>query len=238
MHTRIVIPALLGAPAATAGAQDMPQVSLAAPPPFAIEVSVKHYRTGEDLLHDRIYHLITVAPLTEYHGWFGPRVADQADLHGWKVDVFARHSTKVAAACAAAKDGYAADLSIEPEFFSVDEHSYMFARFQHRHFRWGSAVSFLSQATQDSPPHFYVPHNGHLEYEVWGVTPDKRFTVVASVGVSHPKLADWGAGVRDTRTIGALKRDKDYKLVERCSPEAFEPTLTAFDRMLDTLVIQ
>jgi hypothetical protein len=238
MHSRSVIPALLLAVAATTRAEDTPQVTLSVPPPFATEVTVKHYRTGEDLLHDQTYHLITVAPLTQYHGWFGPRVADQADLHGWKVDVFARYSQKVAAACAAVKDGYAADLNIEPEFFGVAERSYMFARFQHKRFRWGTAVSFLSQATQDSPPHFYVPHNGHLQYEVWGVTPDKRFTVVASVSVSHPKLADWGANVRDTRTIAALRRDKDYKLVEKCSAEAFEPTLTAFNRMLDTLVIR
>ena len=81
----------------------------------------------------------------------------------------------------------------------------MFARFHHKRCTWGTAVSFLSQATQDSPPHFYVPHNGHLEYEVWGVTSDKRFTVVASISVSHPKLADWGdERLRDTRTITEL----------------------------------
>ena len=52
-------------------------------------------------------------------------------------------------------------------------------------------------------------------YEVWGITLDKRFTVVASVSISHPKFADWGdERSRDTRTITALKRDSDYKLVE------------------------
>jgi hypothetical protein len=239
MYKRNVIAVVACAFAASGSAEDSPQVSLSVPPKFATEVSVKHYRKGQDLLHDQNYHLIAVAPLTQYHGWFGPRVADQADIHGWDVDVFARYSPKVAAACAAAKDGYEADLNIEPEFFGVDERSYMFARFQHKRFSLGTAVSFLSQATQDSPPHYYVPHNGHLQYEVWGVTPDKRFTVVASVSVSHPKLADWGdERLRDTRTIVALKRDKDYKLVERCSPDQFEPSLTAFNRMLDTLVIR
>jgi hypothetical protein len=236
MRKHSVTVAVVFALVQSAFAADAPQVTLSVPPAFATEVTVKHYRKGQDLSHDPTFHLITVAPLTEYHGWFGPRVADQANLHGWAVSVFARYSSKVAAAWAAAKDGYEADLSIEPEFFGLNEPSYMFARFQRKHFSWGRAVSFLSQFTQDAA--YYVPHNGHLHYEVWGVIADRKVTVVASVPVSHPKLAAWGSGVRDARSIAALKRDKDYKLVESCSPEDFTPSLTAFDRMLDTLLIR
>jgi len=217
-------------------AEDMPVVSLSAPKPFVTDVTVDHYRTGQDLLHDATYHLITVAPLTEYHGWFGSRSADQAHIHGWKVDVFARYSPKVAAALVAAKDGYEADLNVEPEFFAADDRSYMFARFERKHFKWGDALSFFSQGTQDAG--VYVPHNGHLTYEVWGVTRDHRYTVVASIGVRHPKLADWGPDVRDARSIAALKRDRDYKRIERCGAREFEPSLVAFDRMLDTLVMR
>ena len=235
MYKRSVMTAVVCA-LASASAEDAPQVSLSVPSPFATEVTVKHYRKGQDLLHDPTFHLITVAPLTEYHGWFGPRVAHQANMHGWKVDVFARYSPKVAAACATARDGYEADLSIEPEFFGVDERSYMFARFEHKHFSWGDAVSFLSQSAQDSAE--YVPHNGHLTYEVWGLTRDHKYTVVASVAVSHHKLEDWGPDVRDAPSIAALKRDRDYKRVEKCSADEFEPSLTAFDRMLDALVIR
>ena len=235
MYKRSVMAAVVCA-LASASAEDAPQVSLSVPSPFATEVTVKHYRKGQDLLHYPTFHLITVAPLTEYHGWFGPRVAHQANMHGWNVDVFARYSPKVAAACATARDGYEADLSIEPEFFGVDERSYMFARFEHKHFSWGDAVSFLSQSTQDSA--VYVPHNGHLTYEVWGLTRDHKYTVVASVAVSHHKLEDWGPDVRDAPSIAALKRDRDYKRVEKCSADEFEPSLTAFDRMLDALVIR
>ena len=227
--------ALLYAFTATTRATEAPQVTLSVPPPFATDLAVRHYRKGQDLLHDPTFHLITNAPLTEYHGWFGPRSVKQADIHGWTVRVFTRYSPKVAAASAAAKDGYEADLSIEPEFFGVDERSYMFARFHHKHFSWGTAVSFLSQFTQDAA--YYVPHNGHLQYGVWGVTPDKRYTVVASVSVSHPKLEDWGERVRVAPSLAALKRDRDYRRVGRCSPEEFAPSLNAFDRMLDTLVI-
>jgi len=236
MHTHCVITALSAALIVGAWAADAPQVTLSVRPPFATEVTVKHYRKGQDLLHDATYHLIPVAPLTEYHGWFGPRRVRQADMHAWVVDAFAQYSPKVAAACTAAKDGYKADLNIEPEFFGIDQRAYMFARFQHKRFSWGSAVSFLSQAVQE--PALYVPHNGHLEYEVWGVTADKKFTVVAKLSVSHPKLGAWGEQVRIAPSMVALKRDRDYKLVERCSAEEFQPSLTASDRMLDTLVIR
>jgi hypothetical protein len=236
MNKRNAITVVLCIVAVFGRAADAPRVSLSVPPPFATDVTVKHYRSGQDLLHDPTFHLITVAPLTEYHGWFGPRVADQADIHAWTVGVCARYSQKAATACASAKDGYEADLNIEPEFFGLDERAYMFARFEHKRFSWGNALSFLSQTVQEVE--LYVPHNGHLRYEVWGVTPDKRYTVVASLSVSHPKLGDWGEHVRVARSMEALKRDKDYKLVERCSPKQFEPSLTAFDRMLDTLEIR
>ena len=236
MHKRSVTAAVVFALTQSAFAADTPQLTLSVPPEFATEVTVKHYRKGQDLLHDPTFHLTTVAPLTEYHGWFGSQRVRQADIHAWTVYVFAHYSPKVAAACAAAKDGYEADLSIEPEFFDLNERAYMFARFERKRFGWGSAVSFLSQTVQDVA--LYVPHNGHLEYEVWGFTPDRKFTVVAKVSVSHPKLGGWGPKVRVASSMDALKRDRDYKLVERCSPEQFEPSLTAFDRMLKTLLIR
>lgn len=135
-----------------------------------------------------------------------------------------------------AADGYQANLNECPEFLNWGDTSYLFSRFERKHFRWGDAVSFLSQSTQDSA--LYVPHNGHLAYEDWGVTYDHRFTVVARVSVAHPKLAGWIAKepeLRDARSIEALKRDRDYILVETCRPDEFEPSLTAFDQVIDSL---
>jgi hypothetical protein len=241
MQTRIVSKPLLAAVAVVGAyaallSDTPPRFSLDIPSGFNTSVTTRNFRKGEDLLHDQIYHLITVAPMTEYHGWFGPRVADQAHLHGWSVHVYARFNQKVAAAYAAAKDGYEADLNEEPEFLSAGDRSYMFARFERKHFRWGNGVSFFSQFTQDTG--MYVPHNGHLQYEIWGTTPDQRYTIVASISVSHPKLANWGPEVRDARNMEALKNDRDYKLVETCSPDEFEPGLTAFDRVVDSVRIE
>jgi hypothetical protein len=236
MHRTIIIATVAGYIVASASAVDTPQVTLSVPSAFATEVTVKHYRKGQKLSDDPTYQPVTIAPMTEYQGWFGSRNADQANNHGWKVDVFARYSPRVAAALTKAKDGYQANLNIDPEFFGLDDRSYMFARFERKHFKWGDAVSFLSQFTQDTG--VYVPHNGHLTYEVWGLTRDHKHTVVASVMVRHPKLANWGPEVRDAGSIAALKNDRDCKLVESCSPEEFEPSLTAFDRTLDTLSIR
>jgi hypothetical protein len=237
MRSRCLIATVLLTFAVSGRAADAPpDITLTVPQAFATALTIRHLRAGEDVLNSPPYRLTTVAPMTEYWGWFGPKDAPQADDHRWRVRVYATSSRKVAAAYASATNGFQADLNEAAEFLKYPEKSYMYARFERKHFRWGDAVSFFSQFTQDTG--MYVPHNGHLTYEVWGLTRDQRYTVVAHLAVSHPKLADWGPDVRDARSIEALKRDRDYKLVERCSPEQFEPNLTSFDRMLDTLVIR
>ena len=112
----------------------------------------------------------------------------------------------------------------------------MIARIRRKRVRWGNAVSFLSQGSQDA---LYAPENGRLSYHVWGVTADQRYTVIASVSVSHPKLPDfWDDRVRVFRSTEALKRDRDYKRLEKFKSEEFKPSLTAFDEMLDSLTIR
>lgn len=213
-----------------------PEINLEVPTAFGTEVTRKSYSQGKDLLHDEIDHLITVAPMSEYHGWFGSKTAPQASEHSWSVRVYARFSPKTAAAYTSARDGFQADLNEEPEFLGSSNRSYMYARFEHKQFPWGNAVSFFSQFTQDTAT--YVPHNGHLTYEIWGVTLDHKYTVIARLSVSHPKLAAWGPKVRDAGSITALKQDRDFKLVEACSPKEFTPSLTSFEHMVASLHIQ
>ena len=217
-----------------------PNFTLSVPASFATSVTVKHYRKGEDILNSPPFHLITGAPMTEYHGWYGPRTADQAHAHPWQLRVYGALSKKAIAAYATAHDGFEADLNEGPEFLSDNERSHVFARFKRKHFRWGNAVSFLSSAYQDTPDggRVYVPDNEHLSYEVWGVTQDRQHTVVASMLVSHPKLTKWGPDVRVVKSIDALKQDRDYKHIQTCSPKEFEPSLTAFDQLVDSLKLQ
>lgn len=172
--------------------------------------------------------------------WFGDKNADHGHHYGWTVAVYGIGSQKVIGAYARAQDGFEADLTKCPELFDCVgvAKPYMFARFERKQFRWGNAVSFLSQSpTQEET--LFVPHNGHLSYEVWGVTRDQRYTVVASIGVSHRQLSGWRSEERELRTVrslAALKKDKDYKLIEKCRPEEFEPSLKDFDRIIDALV--
>lgn len=235
-----VIAAVMAALATAAAAADPPssppEVTLAVSPPFR-ENSVKHYRPGEDILKSPPFRLTSTAAMTEHLGSFGPQVKKQEYSHGWRVSVYASSSKRVAAICTSAKDALAADLQKGPGLLEGEQPSDMVARFRPKRFSWGSAVSFLSQTTQDAA--LFVPHNGHLQYEIWGVTTDQKYTVIATISVSHPKLANWNAGkLRVARSLEALKRDRDYKRIETCKSEEFEPSLTAFERMLDSLTIR
>jgi hypothetical protein len=215
-----------------------PDFTLNIPASFGTSVTVKHYRKGEDILNSPPHRLTTVAPMTAYYGRCGPRSAG----HSWGVCVYAAPNKKVITAYATARDGFEADLNEEKEFFGLGQLATFdtFARFTRKHFRWGDAVSFLHSEYQDGPDGgaMYVPDNGHLRYEVWGVTREHEYTVVAYVWVRHPKLADWGPDVRVVKSIDALKQDRDYKHIETCSPKQFEPNLTAFDQLVGSLKLQ
>lgn len=224
---------------AKSSSKSPPNFRLSVPASFSTPVMVKHYRKGEDMLNQPPFHLITAAPMTEYYG--RPTV-DQAHRHAWQVRVYATLNPKVVAAYTKARDGFEAGLDEGQEFLGLGKVATfgVFARFRKKHFRWGDAVSFLHTGYQDGPGGgaMYVPDNDHLSYEVWGVTRDRQYTVVASVHVSHPKLTKWGPEVRIVRNIDALKQDRDYKHIETCSPNEFEPSLTAFDQLVDSLKMQ
>jgi hypothetical protein len=234
----LVTPALLttGGVGAISSSKSPPNFTLSVPASFATSVTVKRYRKGEDLLNSPPFHLITAGPMTEYHGWYGPRTAG----HAWTVRVYAVLNAKAISAYAKARDGFEANLDEGREFHGLGQVATFgtFARFRRKHFRWGEAVSFLHSEYQDGPDRgAYVPDNDHLRYEVWGVTRDRQHTVVASVSVSHPKLANW-PDVRVVDSIDALKRDRDYKLIETCSPDEFDPPITAFNRLVGTLKLE
>src|SRR5439155_4541611 len=149
-----------------------PDFTLNIPASFGTNVTVKHYRKGEDILNSPPFRLITTAPMMEHYARYRAGTSD----HVWGVRVYAALSKKVIAAYATARDGFEADLNEEPELLKgLNEPSHVFARFERKHFRWGNAVSFLSTKYQDTPDHeFYVPDNDHLKYEVWGVTRNRQ----------------------------------------------------------------
>ena len=267
------------APGATTPSIQAPTVKVDVPAEFQRSMAVHHFRKGEDVLHIDWMPTYAMAPMTRYAGDWPPQVRSQDDNHHWTIDVYAGSSPKVVAAYAHARDGYDADLDELSDFLQPprpasplvsDRHAsvYFFARFHRKHFIWGDAVSFCSQQTQDTS--MRTPENGHLRYEVWGVTKDRRHTVVAQVAVGHPKLETGGEEVREVvgrnpdlkrawddaykrndwrliaklrdetarKQMAELKNHPHSRLIESCSPDEFEPSLTAFDRMLNSLAVQ
>ena len=219
---------------------DPPRFHLSASPPFILLDRVERYRAGDVTYRDGSFRFVTTASVTRRYGDFGTRPKEQfPKTHGWSVSVYATFSEKVAAAYASTKDGYQPRITDGVKLETSDWGSYMVARLRRKQFRWGHAVSFLSQGTQDML--LDAPANGRLTYEVWGVTADQKHTVIARISVSHPKLPDYGDRTkppRAYRTVESVKKDPDYKRIERCKSEEFTPSLTAFDEMLGSLTIR
>ncbi len=187
------------------------------------------FKTGDYLVNSPPHIIKAKVPTSRIEGeWGNPNPAKYPFDHRWRIDVEFTDATSTAQAIAKATSGYDAGLDREG--------NYMFARFERKHFKWGKAISYFSQFTDDTGG--YVPHNGGLTYEIWGTTSNNRQIVHLTCSVTHRDLEEWGPNVRTTRSMKELHADKDYKLVETCAASDFEPTLSELDRLLDTLVIK
>jgi hypothetical protein len=188
------------------------------------------------------------APVTRYEGFWGARSSYSAERwFSWSLDVYAADCPRVRAAYAHAKNGEEADLDEGSDFISapasgrIPHAAYLFARFERKSFRWGTAVSFLSQTNQDNQE--FPPANGFLTYEVWGVTRDDRRTIVMRIDVRHPRLdALKEARLSKERATGiradgeaAIKADPAYQLVESCPDDEFRPSLNSVNEWVDSL---
>ena len=213
-----------------------PNFTLAIPGDFNHTVTVTHFKKGDDVLNSPPCALVTIAAMTEYAGCWGSCLQQSITNHWWRVRVYKTRGQKTASAYAHARDGYEADLSEARDYLNYNEGPYGFARFKRKRFRWGRAVSMLTLSAQDG---IYTPNNGHLYYEIWGITAQKKYAVIVSFLVTHPNLPTWGdAGIRDAESITALKNDRDYTVIEMCSPNQFQPSLTAVDRLVDSLNVE
>lgn len=273
---------MLAAAYAASRPDGTPEVKLDVPADFAHSLSVQYFQRGEDVLHIDWMPTPARAAMTRSKGyWYSDGSRPNTD-HGWTIDVFSTHSQKVATAYEHASSGYAADLDEVMDFLTIPRASslfdsprralsYLFARFERKSLRWGNAVSFFSQGVQDTA--MPEPANGRLTYEIFGVTRDGRFTVIASLSASHPKLPDdtdardmrdgmrdddpgFGQAYydaarqkdyqrlerlqddRDKREAAAMREQPGVKLIETCSPDDFQPSLAAFDRVVDSLVVR
>lgn len=218
---------------ATVQSGGTPSFALDVPPAFHHAMEERRFKVGDHFFEDPPSVERYLAPTSRMAGaWGAQRYPDRRD-HAWAVEV--RRATaekvgKILDARANAVDGYAAGSKVD------ETQSYMFARFTRMNFKWGTGFSYLTQYTQDTG--VYVPHNGHLTYEVWAVTHDRRFVVYATFVLTHPELATWGPEVRDADSMEGLKKDRDYLRVESCPGSKFRPDLEAVNAMLDSLRVE
>ena len=207
----------------------VPDIDLQITDAFDHKVTCTKFKTGDYLVNSPPYIIKAKVPTSRIKGeWSNPTPAKYPFEHRWRIDVECVDATATAQAITKATSGYDARVDRDG--------NYMFARFERKEFKWGKAISYFSQFSQDTGG--YVPHNGHLTYEVWGTTTDNRHIIHLTCSVTHRALEEWGPKVRTTRSMEELHADKDYKLIETCPSFEFEPAMEELDRLLDTLVIK
>jgi hypothetical protein len=224
--------------------QPTPSFGLSVGGQFDHHTKRQTFRQGTPLVDDPIFGPISRAerPTAILSGqsvspafisYAGGGYGTGTEQRGWSVEVQSGPSNRVLHALQSAKDGYEADLGR-----SINASARIYPRFAHKRFSWGEAVSFITQYQNDNTN--YVPNNGMMTYEVHGVTTDRRYTIRARFGITHPRLVEFGPRVRDYsddtfKPDSPMRRDRDYILVERCPDTAFQPSLKDIDAMLDTL---
>ncbi|CAN5659261.1 hypothetical protein BH11VER1_BH11VER1_36500 [soil metagenome] len=230
--------------ASCASLQPLPRFALTITDGFDHHIGRHTYRQGAPLVNDAIFGPINRAERATavvcgnsvdpaFVSYAGGGYGTGAEQRGWRVEVQSGASDRVLRALQNAKDGYEADLGC-----AINASARIYPRFTRKHFSWGEAVSFIVQYQNDNTN--YVPNNGMMIYEVHGVTHDRRYTIRASFGITHPRLTEFGPQVRDCRddafkADSPMRRDRDYLLVERCPDTAFQPSLKSIDAMLETL---
>lgn len=207
----------------------VPDIDLQISSAFNHKLTRTKFKIGDFLVNSPPYIIKAKVPTARIEGeWGNPPLSQDHFGHDWRVYVESTDAQLTAEKIAKATSGYDAGVDRDG--------CYMFARIEHKQFKWGKAISYFSQFSQDTGG--YVPHNGGLTYEVWGTTADNKHIVHLTCSVTHRALEEWGPKVRTTRSMNELHADKDYKLVETCPSSEFEPALSELDRLLDTLVIR
>ncbi len=221
------------------------------PPAFRTELTMKSFRKGEDTWDIPRHPFPAEAPVTRYHGWFGPKnTSSMGKNYAWTVEV-SKSPPRRLPVYAFFSGVFGTSLNETPDLRNRPGSST--PRLERRQFPWGKAVSFICM-TPTTDTGIYAPHNCHLSYVVRGFTPDHRYTIEAELCVNHPGLVNWGPKVRELDSEfrrrekdypdyasyrkfldSMMRKDRGYRLVDRCPAGDFEPPLTAFDAMLRSL---
>lgn len=198
-----------------------PNVALTVPPAGVVERRTFH--RGDPLTDGLPYRdfLKARVPMT------------RLSSKGWFIEVERGTSPQVLKAVNTAKDGYDAALG-----WRIASSPILYARFARKTFRWGKAVSFLVQYQCDGG--LEVPNNERLTYEIHGIMRDNQFTVRAAFHLTNPLLPNSRPKIYHDdpeKADSGMRRDPNYILVEQCSDQAFSPSITEIDAIIDGLKV-
>jgi hypothetical protein len=113
---------------------------------------------------------------------------------------------------------------------------YLYAGFERLSLPWGKAIAYFVQASKDGKWH--EPNNEELQYQIRGVTDDKKYTIVGRFQV---RLAQLPADSKTAQDAGGdlkkLHAFESYKLLNREDPNNFEPSLTEMQNLVGSVRI-
>jgi hypothetical protein len=99
----------------------------------------------------------------------------------------------------------------------------------------GNAVGYFVQTTENAT--WPERNNVQLTYEIRGVTNDHQDTIVARFVIRHPLLPDGSNVLGAHGNVRTLTSFPSYKLLEKSSPDSFQPSLKEIQEMVASVAI-
>ena len=216
---------------ALASCQTSPKVFVAVDPNIHRITEHTHLRHGALEYNSPPYVIRARYPTTVMRGHWGEKNPNWLRQHHIYLRVQRRDCSEIAKQFRALK-GACGDYLQLGSLCSVS----VYGRFQRHHFPWGEAISFIHQGTQDGP---YSPDNGHMSFQIWGVSNDMRHLVTLSVGITRPDWPDWtDERLRSYSHMHELASDPDVRRMNSDSATSFTPCLNSIVELASSVVIE
>jgi hypothetical protein len=213
--------------------QSPPSASLRTDVALHRDVTTRRLIVGDLLLNSPPYVIPAKWPTTEIRGHWGLQPSKWPLEHHFQLTVERRRCSDIA-------DYLGAMSGANGEYRSFGSLSAIsiYGRFARREFPWGTAVTFVSQGSQDGP---YSPDNGHMSYEIWGCDPTHRRFVRFRCSITHPSWPEWAdEQIRSFKhwTQSEIDADPDVKALESLPPDSFCPSLTQIDKFVESIKLR
>lgn len=220
--------------ASLASCTSVPKVTVAFDPVIHHVTKTQKLRSGDLRLNRRPPIFAAEYPAMVFTGWWGLKEREWPHGNHFRVEVVRLDCQTIAKQIDELDGRNGSYLSFGSRLNRIS----VYGRFARRTFSWGPGVSFTSQRTQDGPE---SPDIGHMLYEVWGCTHDKKHLVHLSVSLTHPTWPEWtDAKIRSYKNMpqSVIDRDPDVIRLRSLPSNSFVPSLDAVDRLADTIKLR